>query len=130
MTAFAERLIGTEPPARITPARPLRAVPLVAETFETWLVRSMEWNNAEPELIASADSLDASLELGRAHTSHKGHFFVRRTNLLTGAVVDSFYAVRQQSKPTWIKPAGMAHAVQVRPLYETHLFDVAQGDGK
>lgn len=125
MTSAFPHPSETAPPVVQPSPRPLRAVPLVAETFEVWLVRSMEWDNAVPEMIDRADSLEASLALGRAHTSHKGHFFIRRTNLLTGAVVDSFYEVKQQSKPTWIRPAGMAHAVQVRPLYETHKFDVA-----
>ena len=131
MSAFAHLCADTAPlTVREVPPRPLRAVPLVAETFETWRVRSMEWHNAAPELIDKADNLEASLALGRDHTSHKGHFFVRRTNLLTRAVVDSFYTVKQQSKPTWIKPVGMAHAIQVRPLYEEHLFDLADLQGR
>lgn len=111
-------------------ARPERLV-RITERFDVWQATG-PLHSAEPLLRSNErefTDLETAVEFGVMKTAHKEMFFVRRINDFEGKATLHFYIVRQRSKPVRIRPTGMAHTVQHRPLYEEHLFDVAMVEG-
>lgn len=114
-----------------------RAEPLLYCSFEVHKLRSLQFFDAVPELIGCfGDDHAAAVEAGTQEVGHKGAFYIRATNHMTGKTVLSFYEVKQSGPPILAKAASdMAHFKQVRRLKAVWRWDLAaealqQGESK
>ncbi len=92
------------------------------ETFETFAISESTLNPGALLPLDDAEDLASAVEAAALRVPHKGKFMVRHTNVLTGAVVLRFYAVKRKSVPDY-----RYHDFQTRAVRDTYadpLFDV------
>jgi hypothetical protein len=95
---------------------------ILADQYEAFVIG----DKGQTYPLNSADTLDECKGLSAARVPHKGRFFIRHTDALTGKVMLSFYAIKQASKG--VRRWQYAESKVVHDLYAEHLFDLA-GDG-
>lgn len=96
----------------------------IADTFESFAIVGGTLNRGQTRLLDSSDTLDGCLALTAGRVAHKGHFMVRHTSALTGAVMLSFYVVKKA------KPVLRFYDHQQRMVADTYpekLFDLDGG---
>lgn len=124
---FAAHVDGTAPESRRIAHRPLRAVPLVAETFEAFVCRSLAWQDAVAEPLGAFDTYVDAQIAGAERAHHKGFFYVRRTDHIKGRTILQFHTVKRSTKSFLTRPAlDGGYPVKMGQLYAEHLFDVAE----
>lgn len=113
-----------------------------SETFSAWRITSLAWQDAKPELIARADSLDEAIAAGANACQPKAFFYVLHTDEKRdprrGRSVMKFYRVGQSGKGGFTRQAfDGPYAVPVKSRTAEHLFDMTRdcraiinGDGE
>ena len=102
---------------------------VIADRFEVWRCRSMDWHDGKPEALGEASSLADAIAVACGRAKHKDVLFIRRIDHVSARSVLSFYRVRQSSKQVYRRAAeDMAHFVAVKPLYLEHIADLAEQD--
>jgi len=105
----------------MTAASHLRPV-VLADRYEAFVIG----DKGRTYPLDSSGTLADCLARSSVRVPHKGQFFIRHTDALTGKVMFSFYAIKQTSKG--VRRWQYAESKKVHDLYAEWLFDLA-GDG-
>lgn len=101
----------------------LRPQILPRETFETFSISESALSGiGRAQLLDDHEDLAEAVQSATMRVPHKAKFMVRQTNMLTGAVMLKFYAVKKKSVPNYRYHEYQTRAVHDR--YAEHLFDL------
>jgi hypothetical protein len=93
----------------------------IGDSFAAW--RSLYNGSCQPFVI-TATTLDAAVEQACAGCFHKDVLFVLHTAGLSGKSTLHIFAIKQRSRPNYVRSSHGAHFVQQRPLYADKITSI------